>query len=495
MGLLGMNQYQILCLVYICFGATFYGYDSGITSAVLAYEDFLVYFKLNNVTIGAFNLAYYSACAIGTMANFYLGNKIGRLRSIQLASVISICGIVLQTAAQNFTMFVIGRVVGGIACGIMFAICPVYASEISPPTIRGRVGAFYSINISFSYMITEWLGLAFYFLPDNTSWRVLFGLQFLPGLAMLNGSFWMPFSPRWLVYVGRYDEAKVVLKRIHSGIEHNEHYADIEFHQIRAQIEADKVEKLGVKDIFRKKSYMRRIALVAGFFFAQQCTGVVPISNYQDFIYQSMNFSPVLSLVLLGMWGTTSTISVLTTGFWFDKLGRRNGLFLAYGIMIPAIAILVGCWSSFEKTGSTDRGLSTGALVGIYLFCFGFSGVMNSFGPTYGSEIMPTNIRATGVAVGYFVFNALIILHVQTAPQALAALSWKYFAIFLVLDCIYVVIVYFCYPETKNKTLEEIEGVFGDRLASSWEEATKKASLSQESTEEKGVHASQVEKV
>lgn len=66
---------------------------------------------------------------------------------------------------------------------------------------------------------------------------------------------------------------------------------------------------------------------------------------------------------------------------------------------------------------------------------------------------MPTNIRATGVAVGYFVFNALIILHVQTAPLALAALSWRYFLIFLILDCVYVVVVYFFYPETKVSIL------------------------------------------
>lgn len=487
MAVLDMNSYQIRCLLYICFGATFYGYDSGITSAVLAYKDFLVYFKLDNVTIGAFNSAYYAACAVGTLANFYLGNKIGRLRSIQLAAVVSLIGIVIQTAAQNFAMFVAGRVLGGLACGVMFAICPVYASEISPPAIRGRVGAFYSLNISFSYMITEWLGLAFYFIPGNASWRTLFGLQLLPGLCMLIGSFWMPFSPRWLVYVGRYDEALETLNKIHP------HTASTEFHQIKAQIEHDKANKLGIKDVFRKPSYMRRIALVAGFFFFQQCTGVIPISNYQVFIYQSMNFSPVMSLVLLGMWGTTSTISVITTAFWFDKIGRRNGLFMAYGMMIPATAILVGCWSSFQASGNTEHGLAIGALIGIYFFCFGFSGVMNSFGPVYGSEIMPTNIRAMGVATGYFVFNIFIILHVQTAPQALAALSWKYFVIFLALDCVYVVIVYFCYPETKGKTLEEIEGVFGDSVAETWEQA-RKASVS-ESTHRDEKHEERFEQI
>lgn len=109
--------------------------------------------------IGAFNAAYYAACAVATGLDWWLPNIFGRLRCIQAACIISVCGIILQTASQNFAMFVTGRVVGGLACGIMFALCPVYASEISPPFIRGRVAALYSLNISFSYMVTEWFGL------------------------------------------------------------------------------------------------------------------------------------------------------------------------------------------------------------------------------------------------------------------------------------------------------------------------------------------------
>jgi MFS family permease len=246
-----LSRYNALCIVYICFGACFYGYDSGITSSVLAYESFLGYFDLNNVTIGAFNSAYYAACAVGTALNWWLPNKFGRLRCIQGACCISIVGIILQTASVNFAMFIVGRVVGGIACGIIFALCPVYASEISPPFIRGRVAALYSLNISFSYMVTEWFGLAFYFIKGNASWRLLFGLQFVPATIVFIGSFWMPFSPRWLALKGRYDECLEVLRKIHDNQEDHAFY-EKEFHQIRAQIEQEKAEKLGLIDIFRK---------------------------------------------------------------------------------------------------------------------------------------------------------------------------------------------------------------------------------------------------
>ena len=268
--LFALSRYQTLCIVYICFGACFNGYDSGITSSVLAYKSFLTFFDLNNLTFGAFNSAYYAACEVGTALNWWLPNKFGRLRCIQLACCISLIGIVLQTASVNFGMFVAGRVLGGLACGIMFSLCPDYASEISPPKIRGRVVALYSLNISLSYyMVTEWFGLAFYFIGGNPSWRLSFGLQFIHCTAMLIDSFFMPFSRRWLALKGRYEEYLNVLKRIHNNNEDHTFY-EKEFRQIRAQIEQDKAEKLGIEDIFRKKSYMRRVALIAGCFFFQQ---------------------------------------------------------------------------------------------------------------------------------------------------------------------------------------------------------------------------------
>jgi predicted MFS family arabinose efflux permease len=89
---------------------------------VLAYESFLTYFKLDANTIGAFNAAYYAASAVGSLVNWYLPDKIGRIRTVQVACLINIPAVVLQAAAVNFPMFVVGRVLGGLACGIVFAV-------------------------------------------------------------------------------------------------------------------------------------------------------------------------------------------------------------------------------------------------------------------------------------------------------------------------------------------------------------------------------------
>lgn len=103
-----------------------------------------MYFKLDNNTIGAINTAYYAASGVGTFLNWYFPNKIGRLNALRLASVVTLVGITLQTAAQNYPMFMVGRLLGGLGGGSVFSLCPVYAGEIASPKIRGRVGALYA---------------------------------------------------------------------------------------------------------------------------------------------------------------------------------------------------------------------------------------------------------------------------------------------------------------------------------------------------------------
>lgn len=180
----------------------------------------------------------------------------------------------------------------------------------------------YAINVNGSYMITEWLGLGLYFIHGHANWRVLFGLQLLPTIMMIVGSFYMPRSPRWLVLTGRDDEAMQVLRKIHDGL--GDHFYQAEYHQIKAQIDLDKQEKLGLKHIVTKPSYRKRFALVIGFFLFQQLTGIIPLQNYQVFIYQVCGFGPVMSLILVGIWGTMGVVAVLTLSPFFDRLGRRK---------------------------------------------------------------------------------------------------------------------------------------------------------------------------
>ncbi|OAP59588.1 hypothetical protein AYL99_06886 [Fonsecaea erecta] len=512
-----MNRYNLLCIVYACLGSVFYGYDSGCTTSVLGYPAFLEYFNLNSVTIGAFGSAYYGGHVLGACLNFWLPNKIGRLRTIQIACVISFLGISMQVGASSFPVFCAGRIIGGTATGIMFCLCPTYVSELSPPHIRGRVGGLYAFNGNFSYMFTEWVGLGCFFLKSNASWRLLLGGQLVPSVLMLGLSFFMPFSPRWLALKGRYEECLQVLKRMHGDM-HDDTFYLKEYHQIKAQIELDKKEHLGPSAIWRVPSYRKRIFLVCMFAFCSQLTGEIPLQNYQVILFGKLGLSQVMSLVLTGIWGSVGVCSAIYAGYLSDKLGRRKIIYIMYFFVLSGSLISVVLWSRFEAGGSTNRGLGRGVIVGMFMVQFGYAGPANVFMPAvsfkslspsgggrvhsifsflykrngkqnsknaettecqtdhdpifqYSSEIMPTAIRSIGVAATFACLHAIIILLVQVTPLAIDAISWKYFLIFLIGSTIYFIFFCFAYPETKNMTLEEIEAVFGDKVAETLEEA------------------------
>ncbi|KAK6380205.1 hypothetical protein LTS17_005394 [Exophiala oligosperma] len=484
-----MNNYQLLCLAYVTFGSVLYGYDTAITTSVLAYDSFLTYFKLNSNTIGAFNSTYYATCTIGNVILWYLPDKIGRIRTIQVACVINVAAIVLQAAAQNYAMFLVGRAIGGLCSGMICTICPIYASEISPPHIRGRVSMVYAMNVSAAYAITEWLsGLGLFYINGNANWRVLFALQAIPTAIVGIGSLWMPSSPRWLVMKDRLNEARAVIKRLHGGQVEGDVFVESEFLQIQSQINLDRQESLGLMDILKRPSYRKRLLLIAGFFLFQQLTGTAALQAYQVIIYKICGFSASFSLVLVGIWGTVVCIAVGVMSPWIDRVGRRVIMFVAYGFMIPGSLLVVILWARFDAGGDTDLGLAKGIIFGMFVVIFGFGGVTNTFAACYAAEILPTSIRAVGVSAGFGIYMAFAVMLIQVTPLAIEHISWKFFLIFLICDCIYIVIFYLFYPETKDKTLEEIEAIFGDEVAVTLEEATKQVSKANEEAKSRSDH-------
>jgi MFS family permease len=138
-----MNGFRIWCILFCSFGAFFYGYDSGLTTSIIAYPEFIEYFDFDSTTLGLLNSVYYAGNFVGASLNAWLPDKFGRLRVVQLACVISLLGCGMQTGAQGLTVLLVGRAIGGLACGLVWSCCPMYASEVSPPHLRGFVGGLY----------------------------------------------------------------------------------------------------------------------------------------------------------------------------------------------------------------------------------------------------------------------------------------------------------------------------------------------------------------
>ncbi|OAL39647.1 hypothetical protein AYO20_01044 [Fonsecaea nubica] len=482
-----MNDYGLLCIIYLTFGAFFYGYDSGLTTSVIGYPrltkifgiggcQFITYFGFDATLLGVLGSIYYAGLFLGGLAMLYVPNKIGRLRTIIVASVIALGGNAMQAGAQSLPVLLVGRGIGGFAGGLVYAVCPTYASEIAPPHVRGRIGGLYAINISLAYAITEWMGLGFSYIESDAAWRVFFGLQVLPPLIMLVGAIWMPESPRWLIMKGRDEEALVILRRMHQTSDDDTFFMG-EFNQIRAQLRLEAEQKVNPLTVLKRPSYRKRLYIAFILVTGQQLTGVIPLQNYQVIVYGSLGVGGKLPLVLVGIWGTVGVCSNIPGAWYFDRWGRRRVMLVSLAIIIPSSILLSAFWASFEKSDNLNKTYGILAVVAMFLFLVGYSVIFNSFTFTYIPEILPTPVRA---ALGGFITawgSAFVILLVQVTPMAIEHISWKYFMIFVICTAIFAVVFYWYFPETANKTLEEVEELFGDPVAIHIEDAARQAEL------------------
>lgn len=215
----------------------------GIISTTLGQATFPSYFHhpSDNLT-GAIVSSYSGGQGLGNLMGGYLGDVLGRKRTIWLASSLALVGAILQTASVNIEMFLVGRVIAGFAIGLVYAVSSIYNAEIAPPKIRGIIVGLQTQMISCGYAASNWIGLFGSFAAGNAAWRIPLGLQCLPAIILIIGLFWLPESPRWLIQHGKYDEAHQVIKRLHEdtiGVD-NQFFYEQEFNQIKQQIDFER---------------------------------------------------------------------------------------------------------------------------------------------------------------------------------------------------------------------------------------------------------------
>ena len=270
------KSYTLWCAIFATTGSFIYGYDSGIISTTLGQKTFPSYF--NNPSqdmLGAIVSTYSGGQGIGNLLGGYLGDKLGRKKTIWLASTLALIGAILQTASVNISMFLVGRIVAGFAIGLVYAVSSIYNAEIAPPKIRGIVVGLQTQLISFGYATSNWVGLFGSFAKGNGQWRIPLGIQCVPAVVLIVGLAFLPESPRWLVSKERYEEAHRVIKKLHSDIATEEDFSEREFKQIKQQIDYER--DVAIKSwsyLFTKASNRRRLFLGIMLQVFLQTTGV-----------------------------------------------------------------------------------------------------------------------------------------------------------------------------------------------------------------------------
>lgn len=398
---------------------------------------------------------------------YFILDRFSRKYSIIGASVVFSVGILLQIIGVNFGVLLAGRLIGGFGSGLMTNAIPLYHSEISPPDIRGRLISFFTLMSIFGQVVAYFVTFGTSYIDSNWSWRGPWIIHLVVSIFFSIIIFTLPFSPRWLIDKGRYEEAKQVLIGLHE-VPGNHPLVLEEFDNIVTEIEFER--SLGNRTYIELFQGTNRKRTLIAFFvsISTSFTGSVAISYYIPQIFQ--NAGLVGSSISIATTAGTGLLSLLVAfislQYFIDKWGRRFVFLLGAAVMGISMFIVGAMFQAYTivdvetyDVAITNPYARNTIIAFLYIFtaAYAFSWGIASY--VYPAEIFNMRTRGKGLALTYGLNWAFSILITYCVPLFIAhTVSGVYF--FFGACCCVCFIGCFFIPETKGKTLEEMEDIF-----------------------------------
>ncbi|BBN68431.1 polyol/monosaccharide transporter 5, partial [Prunus dulcis] len=456
------NKFAIACSLMACTTSILLGYDIGVMSGVnLFIKDDL---KINDLQIQILTCTLNIYSVIGSALAGRTSDWIGRRYTAVLSGAIFFVGAILMGFAPGYAFLMFGRFVAGIGVGYGLMISPVYTAEIAPTLSRGFLTSFPELFVNIGILLGYVSNYAFSKLPAQLHWRFMLGIGALPAIILAIGVLAVPESPRWLVMQGRLGDAKRVLDKISASKEEAQLTLDDikEAAGIAKELDDDvvpvskKSNGEGVwKDLILHPTPAVRHILIAalGIHFFEQASGIDSVVLYSPRIFEKAGIKSYdhKLLATVGV-GFVKTVAILVATFFLDRFGRRRLLLSSVAGMIFSLVCLG------ETVPWAIALCITMVLLNVAFFSIGLGPVTW----VYSSEIFPLKLRAQGVSMGVAVnrltsgvismtfvslYKAITFGGAFFLYAGIAALSWVFFYMFL--------------PETRGRTLEETEVLFG----------------------------------
>ncbi|KAJ5903629.1 hypothetical protein N7504_006012 [Penicillium tannophilum] len=451
----------LLSAVFLAIGGFLFGYDSGIVTSTIGQTEFIKYFSNPNDTVtGGIVSAFQGGAILGTIINMFTGDRLGRKMSVFTGACISCFGCALQAGSVNMTMLIIGRFIAGAAVGMLTSVVPMYAGEMAESSTRGMMSGLLQWMLSWGYLVAQWLGYGLSFTDTSVQWRFPLAFQCIPGLILATGVWFLNESPRWLMEKDRHDEALATLQRLHGdGTPEKEQYIELEFQEIREAIEAERAStKITWSSILTKPSWRRRLILGCAVQAFGPLSGINVINYYGTRIYASLGIDTKTSLMIIGISGALSIV-YCTGGLWaLERVGRIKPLIIGSAGMALALV----CNAAMSQHYDENNGNELRAMVAmnfVFSFFYTFIGIISW---VYPAEIFPVDIRNQGNSVTTFTNWTINLIFAQFSPTALSSIGFRYFYVFFVFNIIAMICYILFFPETKGKTLEQMDMLFGD---------------------------------
>ncbi|OWM78642.1 hypothetical protein CDL15_Pgr002813 [Punica granatum] len=467
------RNYVFLSAVFASLNHVLLGYDVGVMSGAIIFiqEDLNITEVQEEVLVGCLSVISLFGCLAGGRTS----DLIGRKWTMGLAAVVFQTGAAVMTFAHSYRVLMIGRFLAGIGIGFGGTIAPVYIAEISPTASRGSLTSFPEIFVNFGILLGYISNYAFSGLPIHISWRVMLAVGILPSAFFGFALFIIPESPRWLVMQNRVDEARAILLKT------NDHEAEVEERLAEIQLAAgkginsDKYEERAVWHELLFPSPMLRRMLITGIGIQcfQQITGIDATVYYSPEIFKAAGIKDNSKLLAATVAvGVAKTSFILVAIILIDKLGRKPLLYIStIGMTVCLFTLAVAV--SLPKEGQFGIALSILSICGNVAF---FSVGIGPVCWVITSEIFPLRQRAQASAlgaVGNRVCSGLVAMSFLSVSRAITVGGM--FLTFSAFSALSVLFVYKYVPETKGKSLEQIELLFQDGI--DWEGAGSEVEL------------------
>ncbi|PWN36397.1 general substrate transporter [Meira miltonrushii] len=461
--------YTFLCGCFAAFGSFTFGYDLGVIAGVLTAPDFLRVTNLQGTDNETSNYLGFIASSMvlgafcACVPTSLIADKLSRRTAIVNSAAIFTFGAILQAAAQNREMMMAGRFITGLGIGGLTMLAPLYQSEIAHPSMRGSLTTLQQLFLGIGAFIASLsnYGLLIHHLDTPFQWRFALALQIAPAIPLLTCMFLLPESPRWYMLKGRREDAHRTLARLHASDQLEHPFVLAQMIELEAAVQRDtEAERVhgGWMSLINNRQTFRKVLLGVILQFSVQMTGVSAIQYFSPTIFKVFGFSVRRSLLFNSIANVFALVGEICAVLFVDQVGRRTPLIgcnIGSGITFVIGTALMAIYPA--TNANNNKSAAYAFVVMTWLFQWFFSFGIGPLSWTYPVEIFSTGMRARGTAVttmSSYISNFMIG---QVSPIAFKNVGWRYYLLFAICGFTNALTVYLLFPETKGRTLEEMD--------------------------------------
>ena len=453
-----------------------FGYDQGVMSGIISSEAFVARFPEvekdeEYKTWEGFIVSIYAVgCFFGACFILQLGDWLGRRKSIFIGAWTMIIGVLIQITAMPATQgrigqsvgataqFIVGRFLTGIGNGVNTSTVPTYQAECSKSHNRGKVICIEGSCVAIGTLIAYWIDFGCLYGPPELTWRFPIAFQLVFAFIVLILTLGLPESPRWLTSKDRSEEARVILAALESKPVEDE-IVGLQLNVIHDAIRASGGDgrSTPIKVLFTngKSQHLRRLLLGAGSQMMQQLSGCNAVIYYFPILFQNaLDTSHTLALLLGGVNMIVYALAATSSWYYVERIGRRKLFLIGTVGQCLSMLLTMGCLIP------NSPGPAKGAAVGLFTYIAFFGATWLPLPWLYPAEINPLRTRAKANALSTtsnWIWNFFIVM---ITPILIQSIKWGTYLFFAALNASFIPILYFLYPETAGRSLEEIDLIF-----------------------------------